>query len=94
MHSSSYALKMQLRGEIMSAPSALADRELVEKTVKLALAGQPTEPYTDEIRARAIAEITERIIFTECTCTPLDGGLGATTCQVCKEQAGSNPIEF
>jgi hypothetical protein len=30
----------------------------------------------------------------ECTCLPLDGGLGAATCPACKDAAQDNEIEY
>lgn len=30
----------------------------------------------------------------DCTCLPLDGGLGATTCPACKRTVGNNEIQY
>lgn len=45
-------------------------------------------------RRGMIEPAVEHITFDECTCLPLDGGLGAQTCQACKRMAGNNEIEF
>lgn len=43
---------------------------------------------------RVANDVMAALIESECTCTPLDGGLGATTCHACKRTAGTNQIEF
>lgn len=44
--------------------------------------------------ARVANDVIAALSESECTCTPLEGGLGATTCQACKRAAGNNEIEF
>ncbi len=99
MHTQQYAAKVQARinSKLIDATSNMSTfdimtlRDLAMKNVEIAQA--------DVARYNAIIEARETIRRAAesdeaCTCTPLDGGLGAKPCPACRATAKNNPVEF
>ena len=71
-------------------------RMMVEKfgpDVEVKVSAQ-TMIEVNQVLAELRIEIERLKSHDECTCTPLDGGLGAQPCTACKRTAGKSEIEF